>query len=302
MNTPTSRLAALTWGAVGAALASAVVLGKARGFSFHFTSLALTRFCIVVVAPLGFALYGRLRREMSWLVAPFHCFAQFAAFSGAALLLQFPLASFDFPFVDGTLARIEEALGRNWRTEFMAVFDHPALFSVMTSTYQLLLWQVPVACAIVGLRDPRRLQMFATANTIALAITLVLSALLPAGSAFYYYGCPLPAVSVPQILALRDGSLRVLDPDVMSGIITFPSYHTILALLVGWVLAGVGEIFAVAVTLEAAILVSTRIVGGHYYADMVAGAVIAAAAIWITRRLDERVHGPMRLGAVLARQ
>jgi membrane-associated phospholipid phosphatase len=226
---------------------------------------------------------------MRGLVVPFHCFAQFAAFSMAALFLQYPLASVGFPVQDDLLASIDEALGFNWKIEFSAVFHHPGLLSGMISTYQALLWQVPIACVIVGLFDPRRLQLFITANTIALGIALVLSALVPAAGAFHQYGSPLPVVWVEQFLAVRDGSLRVLDPAVISGIVAFPSYHTILALLVGWAFAGVRKIVVFVIIFEAAILVSTRVMGGHYLADMAAGAVVAAVAVWFARTLERQI-------------
>ncbi|HVY58441.1 MAG TPA: phosphatase PAP2 family protein [Xanthobacteraceae bacterium] len=291
--TASAQLALLTWAAVATTLLASVILAEARGFTFAITGQSVGRAILLVAAPLGFALYGRLRR-MRWLEAPFHCFAQFAAFSMAALFLQYPLASLGFPAQDDFLTAIDEALGFNWKVEFLAIFHRPGLFSGMVSTYQALLWQVPIACFIVGLYDPRRLQLFATANTIALGIALALSTLFPAASAFHYYGSPIPVSAVAQFLAVRDGSLRVLDPAVISGIITFPSYHTILALLVGWAFAGVRRIFVFVVVFEAAIIISTRVVGGHYLTDMAAGALIAAFAVWCAQWLARRLDGLRR--------
>ena len=147
---------------------------------------------------------------------------------------------------------------------------------------------------MVGMFDPRRLRIFVLANTIGLTLCVLLSMLFPqpAGSAIRYPGYTSDPVS--QFNAVRDGTLRVLDLGHITGIITFPSYHTLLAILVGYAFVGLPRLFPWIAAFQFAIIITTRGVGGHYFADMIAGAALAVLAIWSARQvvmfLERRSH------------
>ena len=79
------------------------------------------------------------------------------------------------------------------------------------------------------------------------------------------------------------------DPDVrlseMSGLVTFPSFHTVLALLAAQALAEtrwrwLGAAWAVVV------IVSTIPIGGHYVTDLIAGFAIWAACAWLAGKVS----------------
>ena len=64
---------------------------------------------------------------------------------------------------------------------------------------------------------------------------------------------------------------------------TFPSGHTILAIIMTYALRGSRWIFIPALIVNGAMLVSTIPHGGHHMFDLVAGAAIAAGAILLVR-------------------
>jgi hypothetical protein len=281
--------AMITWVATAIAIALCLIVGSAQGFEFVFNGSSLQAVLLLVACPLFFSVYGVARPAFSGLVTPFHSFAQVAAFNSAALMLQFPLASFAFPRIDDVLVRFDGLFGADFPVHFAWMAAHPLVLDGLVIVYRALLFQVPLVCLIIGVIDPRRLAVFVLANTIGLAATVLISIVLPAGGAFYYYGhAPYQVEFVAQFHVVREGTFRVLDPEVLSGIISFPSYHTVLAVLIAIAFLGLPRLFPVVAAFEAAIVFSARPIGGHYYADLAAGIVVAFAAYWAASRLVNR--------------
>jgi hypothetical protein len=269
-----------------------LVIGKVQGFSLTFSDYALQGIGLLVICPIAFALYGVARPGFSFLVLPFHAFAQFSAFNITAWLLQFPLASLNLPAIDRSLIQLDDLLGNNWLAHFEVINADPRVYGIVELIYRALLFQVPLACAVVGTLDPRRLRILILANSLALSLTLAVATLWPAGGAFMaFFKPPYTASMAAQFVAVRDGGLRVLDPEIMTGIIAFPSYHTILAVLIGLSFHGLPRIFPVVAAFQFAIIVSARSMGGHYYADILAGILIACAANWAAEKLTDRAEG-----------
>jgi hypothetical protein len=274
------------------AMILAQVLGEFLGFRFVFHESSFNVLAVLVIFPVLFAVYGTVNRSVSFLVAPFHSFAQFSAFAIAALFLQFPLASLNFPAIDGQLIQFDATFSADWPAHFAWIISHPALFHFVHTVYRTLLLQIPLVCAVLGYCDPRRLRILILANTVALSATVILATLLPAVGAFgIYFKPPYPAQFAMQFMAVREGTLRVLDPDVISGIISFPSYHTILAMLIIFAFVGFPRVFPLVAAFELAIIFSARSMGGHYYADIFAGLLVAGLANWMATRLVDRFDG-----------
>ena len=138
-----------------------------------------------------------------------------------------------------------------------------------------------------------RLQLFMLAMSVALAVTIAISAIVPAIGT--YYGLQLPAAHFPEIntavyagqlrdiLALRDGSLHELRLFFLSGIVSFPSFHAASAVLYIWALWPVRWIAGIAALLNALMIAATPAIGAHYVIDIVAGIAVAAASIWVTK-------------------
>ncbi|HEY9214580.1 MAG TPA: phosphatase PAP2 family protein [Ancylobacter sp.] len=282
----------ITWSLTIGAGILALIVGKSQGFNLNIGGFALEGLGLLVLCPLAFALYGVLRPGFALLILPFHAFAQFSAFNVAAWLLQFPLASLNLPAIDQPLIWFDGILGNNWLAHFELINSDPTMCGIVALIYRALLFQVPLACAIVGSLDPRRLRIFILANTLSLSLTLAVATLWPAGGAFVAFFKPPYAVSMAaQFVAVRDGSLRALDPEIITGIIAFPSYHTILAVLIGLSFRGFPRLFPFVAAFEFAIIFSARSMGGHYYADILAGILIACAANWAAERITDRAAG-----------
>jgi membrane-associated phospholipid phosphatase len=98
---------------------------------------------------------------------------------------------------------------------------------------------------------------------------------LPAGAVVYQW----PAFT--HFYSGNDAVLRLSD---MGGVVAFPSFHTVLALLVTQALAGT-RWRVPAMFWTAGIILSAIPMGGHYVVDLAAGFVIWLAAASIARRV-----------------
>ena len=109
-------------------------------------------------------------------------------------------------------------------------------------------------------------------------ITSTLAGLFPALGPFINGDIP----SCSAVLAsIRDGSVTQFALRDLTGIVAFPSFHTVLALLLIYVHRPPLWTFVPALILNALMLVATPFAGHHYLVDLIAGAVVAAISIAI---------------------
>lgn len=196
-----------------------------------------------------------------------------------------------FPLQDQALLAIDRALGLDPEPIARFVNDHPWLADVLSRGYGLIKWPllgIPVVLALTARYV--RLQLFMLAMSLALAITIAISALVPAIGT--YYGLGLPAAHFPDIntavyagqlrdiLALRDGSLHELQLFKLSGIVSFPSFHAASAVLYMWALWPVRRLGGIAAALNLLMITATPVIGAHYIIDVAGGIALAAASIW----------------------
>ena len=218
-----------------------------------------------------------------------HHAAQFLAFFAAAGTFSYLVVSTNAPLMDAALAEADRAIGFDWPAWFAWMRAHPALRIALALAYASLIPQVVLCLMWLTLsgRLDRSSELLWT-MIVSLTVTIPISGLWPAASAWAYYqvGDLVNMMHMPHFTALRDGSLRVIDLTKMEGLITFPSFHTTLAMLLTYAarhrfaaLAGFGLV-------NGALIVSVPAEGGHYVVDAFAGAAIAMVAIWAARRLE----------------
>jgi membrane-associated phospholipid phosphatase len=134
---------------------------------------------------------------------------------------------------------------------------------------------------------PRAAQLseFMQLFVLATLVTIVVSGFLPAAGAWKHYGCgasfDLGAMS--HFEALRSGAMREIPLGRMQGLISLPSLHSAMAVLIAYAMRGTLLRWP-AVVLDAAMLVSTPLEGGHYFVDVLAGIGLALGLIAVQRR------------------
>jgi membrane-associated phospholipid phosphatase len=208
--------------------------------------------------------------------------------------LSYVAGKMGWPLQDQALLAIDRALGLEPEPIARYVNDHPWLADVLSRGYGLIKWPllgIPVALVLTARYV--RLQLFMLAMSLALAVTITISALVPAIGT--YYGLQLSAAHFPEIntavyagqlrdmLALRDGSLHELRLFFLSGIVSFPSFHAASAVLYMWALWPVRWIGGIAAALNLLMIAATPVIGAHYIIDVAGGIAVAAASIWAAK-------------------
>ena len=141
-----------------------------------------------------------------------------------------------------------------------------------------------------------RLSVMMTAMAIATGVCLVLSGLFPAVGASSLLRHHSGRARVPgtgagvwhmhDFTGLREGSMRAIDLSQLEGIVTFPSFHTVVAILCGWSLLKTRWIGWPYAAYAGFMVFTTLPFGGHHLADVLCGAAIAVASIAIGWRVE----------------
>jgi membrane-associated phospholipid phosphatase len=88
------------------------------------------------------------------------------------------------------------------------------------------------------------------------------------------------------VLALRDKTLGTIDFEAVNGIISFPSMHAAVAIIVPYTLRWNRWIFEPIAVLDSVMLASAVPSGNHYLADVIAGVAVAVLAIACGRAIQ----------------
>ena len=203
--------------------------------------------------------------------------------------------SLPLPLRDAELAAIDRALGFDWR-EFLTVANaHPVIAQMLRAAYrssgpQLVL--LLIFLSVTRRRD--RLVEFLAIFAMSLLLTMVGMTLVPAEGAYAFFA-PMPAQFSnfgpdsgmwhhATFVALRTQAAPVLDFADAQGLVTFPSFHTILAIITSYAVRDIRYVAVPTATLNLVVVVSTLPEGGHYLIDLIAGGLIAVFVIFVARR------------------
>ena len=161
---------------------------------------------------------------------------------------------------------------------------------VLHSAYMTLPLQILGSIVYFSIVAPARNERFFLACALALVVTTIASAVFPAAGPFIDFGnTQNDTLYFTQVLSVRTGAQLRFDLGDLQGIICFPSYHTILAIIFVMSHAGLRWSFYPVLALNAVMLVSIPSEGGHYLVDMLGGLPVAlgsmAAAKWASARL-----------------
>jgi membrane-associated phospholipid phosphatase len=202
-------------------------------------------------------------------------------------VLSYLVATTGLPVADDLLARGDRVLGLDWPGWFAFVQQRPVLERVLHLAYMSALPQIAIITSYLGLTGQRRGNSeFFWTLTISLLIIIPISGLLPAFSAVVYYGVPGFRDHMADFVALRVGRFDQLDLSRLQGLISFPSFHTTLAVLFPYVVRRRRVALLIAALVNGAMIVAIPTEGSHYFVDVLAGAAVAALAIAATARIE----------------
>lgn len=239
--------------------------------------------------------YATIRREEG-IAALFHAAALLIVATMALGIASYLSIGLNLPLRDALFASLDKAMGFDWQAHLRYVSERPWLAGALNLAYASALPQVVVVIlALAFSRQTERLATFTLLFVVTGAIVIAISSLVPAVGAYAYHR---PAEDMLRALpdaaagrwhlthftALRNGSLGIIPLDQIEGLVSFPSFHTVLAILTMWALATTRWLAGPAIVLNCAVILSTLAIGGHYLVDVIGGAIIAVSAVVLACR------------------
>jgi PAP2 superfamily protein len=282
---PFSRSSWPLWGAVLTVAAADAVWLDAAGIGFRDGGLFWTRTIALlgacaVVLRFGFDL-PRLGASCRRFSRSCHTVALILSFGAACMVMDYLVAGLRFQLIDRALIRSDAALGFDWHTSYIWISARPFVSTTLLTAYATLLPQIAIAPLLLSgdtrCADAREfiLLLFVTA-LVATAISGLLPALGKAGM--------LGPAHITPIISARNGMLHEISLGDIEGIVTFPSWHAAMGVVLAYSLSKTGRagVFFF-VPLNGLMIAATPAVGGHHLADTLAGCALATVAIIFVR-------------------
>lgn len=218
-------------------------------------------------------------------------FALFGLFAGLFMYLASDTSA---PLIDGALARADAALGLHWLPLLERVNAAPlvarGLVFAYATTGPVLILLFPLLA--FSRREDRLMELVALIAVTSL-FTGILMYLFPAAGAYAWFQPAAPLWSNLSAQAgmwhyevlqeLRSGRPFTYLQSQATGLVTFPSFHTVLAIITAYAARGIRGVFPVLLVLNAIVVVSTVPEGGHYVVDVIAGGLVAVVGIVAVR-------------------
>lgn len=293
-DTLTSRqytLNRLIWAVIAACAVIDAVWMVMSGITVDFSGTLPFAIGLAACAVLSL-IYGYIRKD-----APIWLLAQMAA----QLMLSTPVlgalsylaARAALPLIDRQLIALDHLLFFDWREYVTWLNHHPLLGGLLTFAYvsagpqmlcilMLLFWH----------RQLLHIQRFTLLFIIGSLVAIVLASLLPSVGAYMHYDLnpamlphlhPAAALAHEDVLlGMRDHSLQVFTFPI-KGIVSFPSFHTTVALLLIYASWPLPALRIITLPLNALVIASTLADGGHYLADILGGIAIALIGIGLAQ-------------------
>jgi hypothetical protein len=292
------RIDDLIWAIVAAVAAMVLAAPLASTFFLNWTSFAApVGACFALVA--GSIVYRRWRNDPK-LASALECTAQVIAFAAVGAPLSYLAAALGaaLPLQDAAFHAIDRAMGLHWMGMLQWMNEWPAVFWALRPIYSSLTIQMTLVVLCLAFTGRLVwLRVYTLSFLLAAVITIAISAALPAAGTWLHYGLtkghapniyPVVHTVWPVFTGLRDGSVRTLVALGAEGVITFPSLHAALAVIMIAAFWPLARLRWVVLAVNVLMLVATPIDGAHYFIDVFAGIAIAVLCLWLARAIVMR--------------
>lgn len=225
-------------------------------------------------------------------------FGQITLMMLLGLLLSYAVSAVPFPYRDVDLNAFDISIGFHREAYLKFFIDHPQLLSFVYLGYASLLTQfvvVPFALLLSG--HEGRCRTYGVAYGLSLTVTCIVAVFVPATNALIHVD--LPAIGYgelsqrvesyfPTLEALRTGVQKFIPLCNFEGLISFPSFHTVSAILYAWALWPLARLRLLSVPLNLLMILGTPGFGAHYLVDVIAGVIVAIASIAVAAHIRSR--------------
>lgn len=196
-----------------------------------------------------------------------------------------------FPTIDHQLVKIDALMGVHVPTLLNWVYSYPWLAKTLWFAYDSWVYQLMLIPILLGFFvEKRAIQILFPAVLIALSFGTIIYYFFPTGGPTLVFQSP---HFIENQLAT---SLKFLqlhnyqEPTTyLGGMIAFPSYHAIAALLCVYATRSLKWLFYPLICLNTLLLAATVLLGWHYFIDVIASVTIVIVSIALTQWFNRKM-------------
>jgi hypothetical protein len=230
------------------------------------------------------------------------------AFSAGASVLNYFLLTVAGTPIDPLLVAVDRALGFDWYDVMVGMASYPTLNEVLFRIYNTILPQMAILLVVLAWTGHvEQVYRFCLAVAVGALIAIAIWTVIPSLGAKSLYTLPAwvearlvlsvtPEYGRELVRLLQNGPGYITPAD-LRGLIAFPSYHVVLALLLIWFARPVRWLYWPYLILNIVVLISTPIQGGHHLVDVfgafpvtLLALVLAGESAKILRKPSRRVN------------
>jgi membrane-associated phospholipid phosphatase len=202
-------------------------------------------------------------------------------------------ATLNWPLVDTAIARADEAVGINHPAILRYLADAQSLSHVLDWFYNHSREGVIlVGLSLAFAQKRERLYNYTSIYVMALFVTVGVSPFIPSMGTYTHYAIPADVIGrlpmgsgtfyLETFHMLRNGRFEYLGPHDINGIVGFPSFHCVIALLIAYGLHVFPFIRWFGYVTAVVTIIATVPIGGHFGMDVVAGGLLFVACWKLT--------------------
>ncbi len=271
----------LTFGLLLTSVATATALCFLTGFSVKIPTLHLGVILFLALASERLR-HGALREHLALpLIAQTLAIILAAGIANAVIVSVGQ--SFAMPLRDEVYLAIDRAMGFDWLSFQLLVFEHSPIKTVLGWAYMSFFQQLMLGIVmLLLLGQGRRADRMLAAFFMALLLTFAIGTVFPATGHAGVTGVQFPhlmldgATPLADLFDLRNGRVNVIDPLEIGALISFPSLHCVGAYIATAGIWTIRPLRLPYLCLNVLMTISAVTHGAHYVCDCIAGLALAA--------------------------
>lgn len=287
--------------------AACLVLVATMGRIVEWQGFALGIFAAMgIIAVGGYARVAKDAQRLANCAIGVGLFMGFTAFSTVFIYALFPLPR---PMIDLELMVLDARLGYNWVGFVEGLATMPMIGTALGWLYMSSLGQIIFVILLLGVMGREEiLHRFLMVGILTMICAVSIWWLWPSvGPSAWSMPDDKAARSIGLVFTPQYGAIlldlvqngpAVIRSEEITGMVAFPSYHIIMALMVAWF--SVRTPFFIPLALSSIAMVpATLSHGGHHLVDLIVGCLVFFSCLALTARLiplPKKPHQPGRIG------
>ncbi len=245
------------------------------------------------VMAISIGQFYRFKRENTGIALATTSAGLFIVFSLAGSVFNYLLLPIQMPRVDWFFQRTDAALGFDWTAFVTWASNWPLFGQALRIVYFSSVPQLIIAILILGFaRQGEALHRFLITGIIGVLITFGTWAMFPSFGASSISVLP-DAVQAAMPIAVNTAygaelvrlsieGTNYISPENVLGLIGFPSFHTVMAMMSVVFLGHFKWLRPLLYGVNALMVPAIIIQGGHHLSDMIAGGLVFAIAFYMS--------------------